>query len=463
MTWFRALVAVALLGVVAACASPAEEGVSPEQATPEKVGPVQTPLEEDPPAGEEPEPVVLDTESDESLIAVLDGLPESAEQLCELEDPKELHELVERIFAGFEERDERLRSHVVSACRSSLDALSVGFRHEFGDVLVEPLLGVLASEQSESVRLNCAELLRQIGMGSILFGEHSLAHRILRRMAAECERLDASRDLFGLALRQVVDRRLDAHVESLLSEDLMSYDPDRQRGAARLVARLGRNALPLLMGMLTSPLQQRTRLIAAELLAESGSEAVRLLKRTLALEGGNEQRVRILDVIDTITRDVHTELALALEDGSDVVHRSALRLAERLDDDRTVSLLAEHGRGDDPLRATSAIRALGRLSAEGTVEPLLAILQTTREGGRVIACCQALAQIGDPATADALAAVLDARSMLTRRRRWKSDVRASAADALARLPGRRAAELLAPFDLDPDPAVRGVAERVEPS
>ncbi len=233
----------------------------------------------------------------------------------------------------------------------------------------------------------------------------------------------------------------------------------RQRSAARLVGSLGRTALPLLIELLTGPKPERTRQLAAHLLGDCGEQAEERLKRALALAGNVEQRVRILDSIDAITRDLHAELARGLADSNDEVHAAALRLAERLDDSRNVTLLAEHAVAAAPVRSRAAIRYLGRLGGADVVEPLLALLDSAIEPGRVVACCQALAQLGDPSTVESIVRVLGARGILSRRYRWETEARAAAADALSRIPSRQAAEALASFDLDPDPAVRAIAER----
>ena len=119
--------------------------------------------------------------------------------------------------------------------------------------------------------------------------------------------------------------KLDPKLERLLVEDLKSHEPTRVQEAQQLLAGLGPAVVPLFVEVVKQEDDPRLRQIACQLLAESGPEASRLLKRELVLEGLPEQRIRILEVIDTITRDLKRELTYAIEDKNPRIRRAAFR------------------------------------------------------------------------------------------------------------------------------------------
>ncbi len=196
------------------------------------------------------------------------------------------------------------------------------------------------------------------------------------------------------------------------------------------------------------------------MLGELGQEPVTLLKRELVLEGFAQQRVRILEVIDKITRDLKKELDYALEDESPKVRRAALRLVERSNDERLTSLLIDRTRHQDPTVATVAIKSLGKIKAAGTAEVLVSLLESAKDEKRVIASCRALGQIADPASIEPLAQILAPQGFFSFLRKRSPLVRATAAFALAQISHPRVAEVLARHVDDDDSRVRQAARDV---
>jgi len=85
------------------------------------------------------------------------------------------------------------------------------------------------------------------------------------------------------------------------------------------------------------------------------------------------------------------------------------------------------------------------------------ILSSAKEPERAIACSQALAQLKDPASIDALANVLSEKNKYFFSRRWDDQVRATAAFALAQISSPRVSEVLSRFVNDSDPRIRQIA------
>jgi HEAT repeat protein len=91
------------------------------------------------------------------------------------------------------------------------------------------------------------------------------------------------------------------------------------------------------------------------------------------------------------------------------------------------------------------------------VDALISILKTATEPERVIACSQALGQLGDPACIEALSRILNEKKMLVFSRRWNDQVRATAAFALGQISNPRAKDALTRYVNDPDPRVKEIA------
>jgi HEAT repeat protein len=243
----------------------------------------------------------------------------------------------------------------------------------------------------------------------------------------------------------------------VLLDDLRSQDPARLQKVTQLLSSLGPLAIPLLIEVVKREDNLRIRQIASYLLKEFGQEASKLLKRELVLEGFPQERVRILEVIDVVTRDLKTELAYALADESRKVRRAAFHLIERLNNPQLTSLLLDYANHEDPKMAVVAIKSLGKLKPAGAVDVLVSLLESSKETERLIACCRALGQIADPAAIESLARMLAPGGFLSLRKKQSSAVRAAAGFALAQISDPRVVEALAPYVDDRDPRIRQVA------
>ena len=125
---------------------------------------------------------------------------------------------------------------------------------------------------------------------------------------------------------------MDAATRALLMEELQSKEPARQEQVAQVLESMGQPSIPILMEVIKQEKDFRTRQLAAGLLGKMGREAAEQIKREVVLEVTAEQRFRILEVIDVVTRDLRTELAFCLSDVNPKVRRAAFRLSERLAD-----------------------------------------------------------------------------------------------------------------------------------
>ncbi|MFQ5897549.1 MAG: AAA family ATPase [Candidatus Methylomirabilia bacterium] len=413
--------------------------------------PVEEPREGTP-GGEDIEPA-----AEESSRIPLEAIPGRVSDFLLGGRRQEIELLIRQLFERFQSCDSLTRKRIVDTCRTSLERLPQGFQDQFAGVVADPLLVALSEEPDPRILEAIAAMLHRMAATLILFGEYLLASRILLHLSGRDRQLQEAKDVRGETIARVLNEWLEPTIVKLLVEDLKSGEAGRQRGAAQLLGSCGRIAVPVLIDIIKQAGDLRVRELAAGLLAELGPEAAHVLKRELVLEVSAQERVRILEVIETVTHDIRMELAYALGDGNRQVREAAFGVAERVNDGQVLEVILEYAKSRETDLATHGIRCLGRLKPAGAVEVLVSILKSTRERERLVACCQALGQIADPATIGPLAKILAPRGVFSLRRRWSAQVRATAAFALGQISDPGAADALVLVVDDRDPRVRKVA------
>jgi HEAT repeat protein len=384
-------------------------------------------------------------------------MPDRMNDLLMKGDEKEIRQIMKRLFRGFQNRPFPVREKVVDGCRRLLDSLKLGFQHHFSKLMADPLLIAFWEERDPKMLREIAFLLHHMAAHLIQFGEYAISTRILQALHSRYQKLLANKDPEAQRLAKFLDRKLEPTTQQLLVNDLKSGEIFRRENAARLLGALGQVTVPLLIDVIKKEEDLRLRQIAANLLGEMGPDAGEVLKRELVLEISQTERLRILEVIDTVTRDLRTELAFALDDDDPPVREAALQLAERLNNSQVVELLLDYARSENPGLAADAIKCLGKLKPQGAIEVIASLLNGTNDTKLMTACCQALGQIGEPACVEPLLNILKGKRSLFRRKRRSPQVRSTAAFAMAQIPHPRIPELLAPFVEDRDLRVREIA------
>ncbi len=389
--------------------------------------------------------------------ALRDALPRFGKELLVRGEHKLVTRVLRRLFDDFHEQHPDDREMTILACRALYDGLILGLQHKFSELAVDPFLTAFASEMDARVLQELSTLLHDMANSAVQFADYGLASRVLlevRARQAEFERTGGT----GESLAKILDRKLDATAQELLKDDLRSGQHDRQGRAAQVTGGLGRSGIPLLVDVIKDEKNFRVRLLVARLLSELGPGAGRQLKRALATEVTVEQRFRILEVIDTVTRNVRDELAHSLGDASPKLRRAAFRLFERLRDDSLIDIILPLVSDEEPTVSKGAIRSLAHLRSAAAVDAIVEILEETEEPKVAIACCQALGELGQASGIDALATVLKERRGLLLRRRWDEQVRATAALALKQIADPEAAHILSRYAKDRHTRVRQIAE-----
>ena len=414
--------------------------------------------------GEGLEQIVEEIEplAEEQVDSFLKALPGQVNDLLMAEEEKQAVQMFQRLFKGFPERPIVTREKVVENCRRMMEDLTLAVQHRYARVLAEPMRAVLEEEKDSKILREIASLLHRMASILMQFAEYPLASRILAHLSRRHRQLEGSKDPHAQRLAKILDRKLDPTVQKLLMDDLLSGETSRQENATLLLGSLGRVAIPALIDVIKKSEELRVRQVAASLMGQLGAEGAGLLKRELVLEGKTEERLHILEVIDTITRDLRTELAYVFGDGDAVLRQAAFQLAERLNDSHVVNLMMEYAKGPKLQLAVEAIECLGRLKPAAAVNGLVSLLRSSKENERLIACCQALGQIADQASIKPLAKTLARKGFLFHRKR-RAEVRAAAIFALGQILHPQVAKILVLYKNDPDPRIREIARIQEVS
>lgn len=395
--------------------------------------------------------------TDESTEALIDALPTVGKELLIKGQHELARKMLKKMFRGYSDQEPPVRVKIVRSCRDLMEELIQALQHQCSRLSTDFLLEALKNEDDDKVLADLANLLHLMTNRLLQFADFTLASRIFSELRARQRELLDAPSVTGRGFA-VLNRKMDAPTQTLLMEELQSKDPVRQEKASQVLESMGKPAIPLLIEVIKQEKDFRTRQLAAGLLASMGAEAAERLKKEIVLEVTAEQRFRILEVVDVVTRDLKTELAFCLSDVNPKVRRAAFRLTERLNDKQVLELLVDFARHEDLGVAKGSIRSLANLHSPHAVGALVSTLEVTDEPERAIACAQALAQLGDPVAVPALEAVLTARKFpILGGKRWGDQVRATAAFALAQIGGERAKRALKNVEEDADPRIRQIA------
>ena len=373
-------------------------------------------------------------------------------------DREQARQMIRQFFQEFDHQTPQIRTEAIQVCGRLLKELDS--RPRLAELLTNPLLLAFAKEENIQLLGGMAALLFRTGIHLILLADYTQATRIFTHLGQRQRKQREKQDQEAGSQEWVFLQGLDPKTRRLLLEDLKSQEPTRVEETRQLLSCLGPVALPLLMEVIKEEDNVGLRQIASRLLGRLGQEAATLLKRELVLEGIAEQRVRILEAIGEITRDLKTELGYALEEESPKVRRAAFHLLENFHDEHLISLLFDYVKHPDSTVAVAAVRSLGRIKPAGAVEMLVSLIDSASEKEHVMAACQALGKIADPAGIEPLAQLIAPRGLFSRHRSKSPLVRAAAASALAQISHPEVAKVLARHLEDRDSRVRQIAREI---
>jgi HEAT repeat protein len=393
----------------------------------------------------------------------LEQLPEQVNDLFLDAKSALIEQAVYRVYLGLQGREPVMRNKVIGAWNNVLDRLAPAYQHDFAKILMDSLLIEFGLEKDPKLTLEMASLLSRLVTIFIQFVEYPPASRLLGNLAKQFQKFKTAKDSNTQLFARSMNLKLEPSAEDLLIEDLKSADPGRQRNAAQLLASLGAAVMPMLIEIIKREDNYRARQIAAILLQKLGPKAVDRLKHFLVLEISAQERARILEIIDTLTSDLKTELFHALGDEDAKVRQAAYRVVERLEGSQVIEWLQEFLQSRKPALAASAVKCLGNLRPPNIETELIALLNSTADDQLRIACCRALGQIAKPLSVDSLLQLLLPKRSFIFRKNQDAQVRAAAAFALGQISHPKATASLVRFVDDHDPRVREIARKAQDS
>ena len=396
----------------------------------------------------------------EPFASTLDNFQDQIQELLLNKEEEEIKKAIRQVFTRFNGQEVPDRKRTIQVSRSLMEGLTPAFQHDFARMLAGPLLAAFSKEDNPYMIEEMAALLSSMVGILIQFVEYRTASQILSHLRRRQRELEEVKDSQAQTLAKSLVRKFDPSTEKLLLEDLKSGDSTRLRNAAQLLASLGKVVLPFLIEIVKQEDDYRARKIAAILLQKQGPTPAARLKELLVLEVTPEERSRILDVIDTLASDLKSELIHALGDQDPQVRQAAFRLAERLNNSKTIELLLDLASTQTGTLAVSAIKCLGKLNPPNVDETLIDLLDSTKEDELCIVCCRALGQIASLAAIEPLSKILVPQGLFPFRKKRNPEVRAAAAFALGQISRPQVSEILAPFVDDRDPRVREIARSV---
>jgi diguanylate cyclase (GGDEF)-like protein len=396
-------------------------------------------------------------ETDDAAFASdLENLPERINDLILDSRANEIKPIIQWLFEHYPDRDPEIRTTILKTCKDTLASVPAGHQQGIAKLMVAPLFQAIRIEHNPQLFSGISMMLYTMALGLLWISEYLLASTILANLSRFHQQLENAGDPRAQSLFNVLTRNLDRAMQNLLVEELRSGDPGQQQNVAQLLRSLGLVSVPPLVDLIKQDNDLRARQLAASILAEFGPNAAKVLKQELVLGTSSESRVRIMEVIDTVTQELKTELAQILTEKDRRVRQAAFGLAGRLSNTETMSLFLGLANHQETELATDAITCLGKLKVAGIATALVPILKSAKEPARVRACCRALGQIGDPVSTDALSQILAAKKFLFFRK-WESELRVATALALEQIGHPQAVNALAPFANDRDLQVQKIA------
>ncbi|MCU0595357.1 MAG: diguanylate cyclase [Desulfobacterota bacterium] len=404
--------------------------------------------------GVQPGLVAVDEESFDRLM---ERMPKEIGDLLLEGEEKEITSIIKRLFHGYLKSNPPVRQKVIARCQHLFEDLITGLQNQLAKILAKPLLLVLSQEKDPAVLKELTNLLYRLSTLLVQFAEYPVATQILLHLQRRYRKLLEANSDQARMFEDILMKPLEPKAQELILHDFHSKETLRQQNAVQLLGSLGKVASPLLIEVVKGDADLRIRQLAASLLSEQGYEAAKALKRVFMLESTAEERLQILDVVDSVTRDLKSELVQALDDENEQVRAKAFKLARRLNTDEVEKILLERADSMKGEVAADAIKCLGNLRPQAALEKIGTLMKTAKDKERLVACCQTLGQIGDPRGIEPLERMLSVQSFLPRRRKYLSPIRVAAVVALSFIHDPRAAQLLERFAHDRDPQVRQMA------
>lgn len=383
----------------------------------------------------------------------LDQMPERIRERYLTGDMAGAEAILKRLCDAYRTADEGNRKAVLDVVEAVLNPSNWRPAAVYLRFVLIPLLPLLQAEKNDAYIRRAFTLMNQCGVALILFGEYALTTWVFAGVE-QIQKNQGAGTVMGEKEVHPMAGLLSPPVVYALSADLKSEDSARGQDAYQLVSSMGTAVLPMLADLIKKEEKMQIRVLAAELIRNCREPGVEFLKKTLMGESNPLERARILDVIDSVTTDLSSELAEIFADPRDIVRKAAFRLAERLHTPDVIALLIRCAESGDPDLTVKAINSLGNLRFAGAVETLSRLMTKSDSMEVLAAVCRAMGHIGDAACLAPLTRILKPGRRFFLRKKYPVSVRAAAAYAVSQIPGQPSLELMRSLANDPDGPVR---------
>jgi len=363
-------------------------------------------------------------------------------------DEKTAEALLEDLFTAYGNADIPGKKAILDRFETLLSPKEWKPGLKYMRMVCDRLYRIMEAETDATLLGRAADLLYSVSEKFILFSDYDWATRILSGIRGKAPIPGGKANILSQRAAEAV------------MEDFAAGDGEKQQAAYQLLSSMGQAALPLLAELIRRVDRLKIRQLAAELIASIGPEGETFIRSALMEETRPDYRARILDVIDSITTGLTAELTFALSDTSDVVLRSAFRLAERIATPEVLNILIRFARGDDEKTALFAVSSLGKIGKPEAIDTLIHVLENSPSPEVQMAACRAMGRMADPAFLTPLVSVLLSKRRAIFKKKYGVPVRVAAAYAVSKIPDQRAVTILQGLSDDPDPRIRESARQI---
>ncbi len=362
---------------------------------------------------------------------------------------------LDRLASLYAGADEKERQALGLAFESLSQMSELGASIEFAQMLSEKVLHFASDEKDFKPLSLLAGAARESGFNLVRLGAYEKASPIMGRLSAIKDDLTAAKD----KLADAVDLSLPTGIQRLVAQDVVNADEARRGAVVSFLASLGQSAAEAFLDILRTTDDLRARQVAASFLVKGGQEAVARFKEDIVSLPQPEERVRLLEVADSITRDLAPEMAFAIEDSSAPVRQAGFALAERLGGKASAKLVLGYLGHEDETVVLGAVRTLARLNFPESAEGLVALIVESKNEKVRAAACSAIGQMGLASGVEALAKIVLPKGFWIFKKQNSPYLRSAAAWALAKIADENALRVLEKLVKDKDARVRDAARK----
>jgi diguanylate cyclase (GGDEF)-like protein len=370
--------------------------------------------------------------------------------------PDRITTILQQLAGLYESSDKNEKTKIFNRFYAALNPPGWQPSAAYLKVVLNVMMPLFDAESNPAIVNQAADRLHQCASSMILYDDYPAAAWIFARLN-DHRLLTAPDGMESFERTRAFGRDIDPAIVDVLWADMKSSDPDRRRQACGIISTLGKGAIPMLIDLIRQEEDIRIRRTAAGMLGNTGKTGAQLIKQALIEETRDSTKLKILEVIDSVTTEIGTELRYTLIDSREPVRQAALRLIQRIDKPETTSLLADLALSRDPELAMESINHLGARKSGQAANALLELASRISEPDLLCALCRAMGQHADPRFLTPLEKILLPPRRFLRKNQHSSLVRIAAVYALARIQTEQAKQMIAALKNDKDPRVREAA------